>query len=174
VQQTTGINQTLTTTTRAHVRIATIKTPTLLVASLIGAAVVTCHDHRLGTNAQIAPKMKMTAEIPPQITMPDSVETWLGTLKFFDGSSRDDPTVEDIRLSESTMRTSDEKVQPFGSSNHFSKGCSSPEKHRCSIVTNFCPHWHRTPMGEPDANRCPNQNNWKTPHATRLRNATGS
>jgi hypothetical protein len=29
--------------------------------------------------------MKMTTEIPPQITTPDSVETRLGTLKFFDG-----------------------------------------------------------------------------------------
>jgi hypothetical protein len=29
--------------------------------------------------------MKMTADIPPEITTPDSVETRLGTLKFFDG-----------------------------------------------------------------------------------------
>ena len=29
--------------------------------------------------------MKMTTQIPPQITTPDSVETSLGTLKFFDG-----------------------------------------------------------------------------------------
>jgi hypothetical protein len=32
-----------------------------------------------------APKMKMTTEIPPEITTPDSVETSIGTLKFFDG-----------------------------------------------------------------------------------------
>ncbi len=30
-------------------------------------------------------KMKMTTDIPPQITTPDSFETRLGTLKFFDG-----------------------------------------------------------------------------------------
>jgi hypothetical protein len=35
--------------------------------------------------AQTAPKMKMTTSIPPEITTPDSVETRLGTLKFFDG-----------------------------------------------------------------------------------------
>ena len=29
--------------------------------------------------------MKMTTKIPPQITTPDSVETSIGTLKFFDG-----------------------------------------------------------------------------------------
>ena len=32
-----------------------------------------------------APKLKMTTEIPPEITAPDSVETSIGTLKFFDG-----------------------------------------------------------------------------------------
>lgn len=38
------------------------------------------------TQAQTAPKMKMTTDIPPDITTPDSVETTrLGTLKFFDG-----------------------------------------------------------------------------------------
>ena len=30
-------------------------------------------------------KMKMTTDIPPEITTPDSVETRLGTLIFFDG-----------------------------------------------------------------------------------------
>jgi hypothetical protein len=29
--------------------------------------------------------MKMTTEIPADIIMPDTVETRLGTLKFFDG-----------------------------------------------------------------------------------------
>jgi len=32
-----------------------------------------------------APKMKMTTEIPESVTTPDSVETRIGTLKFFDG-----------------------------------------------------------------------------------------
>ena len=35
------------------------------------------------------PKMKMTTEIPPQITTPDKVETRLGTLEFFDGFPTD-------------------------------------------------------------------------------------
>jgi hypothetical protein len=37
------------------------------------------------TLAQTAPKMKMTTDIPPDITTPGTVETRLGTLKFFDG-----------------------------------------------------------------------------------------
>ncbi len=40
-----------------------------------------------------APKMKMTTEIPSEILTPDSVETRLGTLKFFDGYP-DQATVE--------------------------------------------------------------------------------
>jgi len=35
--------------------------------------------------AQTPPKMKMTTNIPEEITTPDSVETSLGTLRFFDG-----------------------------------------------------------------------------------------
>ena len=45
--------------------------------------------------AQTPPKMKMTTNIPPQITTPDTVETRLGTLKFFDGFP-DDATVEKV------------------------------------------------------------------------------
>ncbi len=41
------------------------------------------------------PKMKMTTEIPAEITTPDSVETRLGTLKFFDGFP-DDATVQKV------------------------------------------------------------------------------
>jgi len=40
-------------------------------------------------------KMKMTTDIPQEITTPDSVETRLGTLKFFDGFP-DDATVEKV------------------------------------------------------------------------------
>lgn len=48
------------------------------------------------TQAQTAPpKMKMTTDIPPAITTPDSVETRLGTLKFSDGVP-DDPTVQKV------------------------------------------------------------------------------
>ena len=36
--------------------------------------------------------MKMTTDIPPEITTPDSVETRLGTLKLFDGFPDDDTT----------------------------------------------------------------------------------
>ena len=43
----------------------------------------------------MAPKLKMTTDIPAQITTPDSVETRLGTLRFFDGFP-DDATVEAI------------------------------------------------------------------------------
>jgi hypothetical protein len=35
--------------------------------------------------ARAAPRMKMTTDIPPSITTPDTVETRIGTLKFFDG-----------------------------------------------------------------------------------------
>jgi hypothetical protein len=45
--------------------------------------------------AQDLPKMKMTTPIPSSITTPDSVETRLGTLKFFDGFP-DDPTVQKV------------------------------------------------------------------------------
>src|ERR1039458_4905634 len=55
------------------------RTRTILAAAFVGA---------LGAataQAQTAPNMKMTTPIPPEITTPDSVETRLGTLKFFDG-----------------------------------------------------------------------------------------
>lgn len=45
--------------------------------------------------ADNVPPMKMTTPIPPGIAMPASVETRLGTLKFFDGFP-DKPTVEKI------------------------------------------------------------------------------
>jgi hypothetical protein len=65
-----------------------MKTP-LLFAALVGTAITTV------VQAQTEPKMKMTTEIPPQITTPDSVETRLGTLRFFDGFP-DDPTVDKV------------------------------------------------------------------------------
>jgi hypothetical protein len=53
----------------------------LLAASAVpGAALVTS----VPASAQ-APKMKMTTEIPAEITTPDTVATRLGTLRFFDG-----------------------------------------------------------------------------------------
>src|SRR5215468_4382895 len=46
-------------------------------------------------SAQDAPKMKMTTDIPASITTPNSVETRIGTLKFFDGFP-DKTTVEKV------------------------------------------------------------------------------
>ena len=45
--------------------------------------------------AQTPPKMKMTTDIPADITTPDSVETRLGTLKLFDGFP-DDATTQTV------------------------------------------------------------------------------
>src|ERR1039458_4031849 len=56
-----------------------MKCPHLLAAAFVCALAVTT------TFAADAPKMKMTTDIPPEITTPDTVETRLGTLKFFDG-----------------------------------------------------------------------------------------
>jgi len=60
-------------------RMKTGITRILIAAVLFGALAVTT------TFAANAPKMKMTTDIPPEITTPDSVETRLGTLKFLDG-----------------------------------------------------------------------------------------
>ena len=56
--------------------------------------------------AQTAPKMKMTTDIPVEITTPDSVETRLGTLKFFDGLP-DKDTVEKVYDNLDFMRAVD-------------------------------------------------------------------
>jgi hypothetical protein len=61
------------------------------LAALTGALAFTA----VLASAQTPPKMKMTTDIPPAITTPDSVETRLGTLKFFDGFP-DDATVEKV------------------------------------------------------------------------------
>src|SRR5471032_2299785 len=45
--------------------------------------------------AQTPPKMKMTTDIPAEITTPDSVESRLGTLKLFDGFP-DDATTQKV------------------------------------------------------------------------------
>ena len=53
--------------------------------NLIAAALV-CAFAATTAQAQTSPpKMKMTTDIPPEITTPDMVETRIGTLKFFDG-----------------------------------------------------------------------------------------
>jgi hypothetical protein len=56
-----------------------MKMKTILADALVGVLAATT------TFAADAPKMKMTTAIPEEITTPDSVETRLGTLKFFDG-----------------------------------------------------------------------------------------
>jgi len=53
--------------------------------SLLIAAALVCAMAATTAFAADAPKMKMTTDIPEEITTPDSVETRLGTLKFFDG-----------------------------------------------------------------------------------------
>jgi hypothetical protein len=58
---------------------------TMAIPLLIGSAV----------SPQAAENFKLTTPIPPGIAMPDSVETRLGTLMFFDGFP-DQPTVEKI------------------------------------------------------------------------------
>jgi hypothetical protein len=59
------------------------------------AAALVCALAATTTFAADAPKMKMTTAIPPEITTPDTVETRLGTLKFFDGFP-DDATVQKV------------------------------------------------------------------------------
>ena len=48
-------------------------------------AALVCMLSVANAHGQTAPKMKMTTDLPPEITTPDSVETPLGTLRFFDG-----------------------------------------------------------------------------------------
>ena len=61
-----------------------------LLAGVLGFAIVVTAAH-----AQTAPTFKMTTDIPDGIAIPATVDTRLGTLKFFDGFP-DKPTVEKI------------------------------------------------------------------------------
>src|SRR5450755_3082599 len=61
----------------------------------IVAAVLACALTVTTAQAQTPPIMKMTTEIPPEITTPDKVETRLGTLKLFDGFP-DDATTQKV------------------------------------------------------------------------------
>ena len=74
----------------------------LLTTALVSAALGYCGAtyNLVGRNAALADekpagpaKYKMTTDIPPSITTPDTVETRIGTLKFFDGFP-DKATVE--------------------------------------------------------------------------------
>ncbi len=61
-----------------------------LIPSAIGMLLCACAVH-----AQTPPKMKMTTDIPPEITTPGSYETRLGTLNLFDGFP-DDATTQKV------------------------------------------------------------------------------
>ena len=70
---------------------------TELVKVILTAAVVAAIAYHGGAtaHAQTPPRMKMTTPIPPSITTPDSVDTRIGKLKFFDGFP-DDATVQKV------------------------------------------------------------------------------
>ena len=67
---------------------SSLRTLLLATAAYAMAALPSAH-------AQTAPKMKMATEIPEAIVTPESVETRLGTLKFFDGYP-DDTTTQKV------------------------------------------------------------------------------
>ena len=58
-----------------------MKTLQFVTAAMIVALAVCT----IGTASEAPPKYKMTTDIPPQLTTPDTVETSIGTLEFFDG-----------------------------------------------------------------------------------------
>jgi hypothetical protein len=62
----------------------------LVVAAVVPASAQDRLERKLKSlekriDPRLAPKMKMTTDIPPSITTPDKVETRIGTLNFFDG-----------------------------------------------------------------------------------------
>lgn len=56
-----------------------------IVFALVCVFVMLAGVQEAGAQGQKPPMMKMTTDIPPKTTTPDSVETRLGTLKFVDG-----------------------------------------------------------------------------------------
>jgi hypothetical protein len=64
------------------------------VSSLVLSAAVPA-SAQTKADAQMAPHMKMTTDIPPSITTPNKLETRIGTLNFFDGFP-DKATVEKV------------------------------------------------------------------------------
>jgi hypothetical protein len=73
-----------TTMTTTHARVRSL----VLAVSLIGVNAAT-------TFAAEPPRMKMTTDIPESIMTPDTVETRIGTLSFFDGYP-DDATTQKV------------------------------------------------------------------------------
>ena len=57
----------------------------VLLLSAVGATGCTQSNKPASRTVTQPPKMRMTTDIPASITMPDAVETRLGTLEFFDG-----------------------------------------------------------------------------------------
>ena len=66
-----------------------------LTAIVIPGLVVGCALAAVCASAADASKMKMTTDIPEAVTTPDSVETRLGTLSYFDGFP-DDATTQKV------------------------------------------------------------------------------
>lgn len=61
----------------------------------LGDVLIALAFSAVATQIQAAPAMKMTTEIPAEITTPDTVETSIGTLKLFDGYP-DDATTQKV------------------------------------------------------------------------------
>src|SRR6202046_938478 len=55
----------------------------------LATAVIVIFAAAAPAQSQTPPKMKMTTPIPASVTTPDSVDTSIGTLKFFDGFPND-------------------------------------------------------------------------------------
>jgi uncharacterized protein DUF1254 len=72
----------------------TMRDPSLKTFSPAAAALIFAAISMTSAADQTA-KPKMATDIPPEITTPDSVDTRLGTLKFFDGFP-DDATIQKV------------------------------------------------------------------------------
>jgi hypothetical protein len=74
-----------------------MKVTLTLAAALIAASLAGCATtgSTVSTDPQTPPKMKMTTDIPPEITTPDTVETSIGTLHLTDGFP-DDATTQKV------------------------------------------------------------------------------
>ena len=60
----------------------TTRTKSIIAAAFACAVAFTTTN----IHAQTAPKMKITTDIPPEITTPDRIETRIGTLEYKDGA----------------------------------------------------------------------------------------
>jgi hypothetical protein len=83
--------------------------------------------------------MKMTTNIPEEITTPDSVETSLGTLRFFDGLP-DKLTVEKVFDNLDFMRGVDVFLNTTGGDVHLGKHRRLEE--RCANLLLLLGYWY--------------------------------